>query len=69
MIRFIIWLILFFIIYTIIKIIRTAFASVKLDGNEKPKRKNNSKYIIKEEDIIEAKFEDISPKEKDNSKS
>ncbi|MCX7797502.1 MAG: hypothetical protein N2249_02625 [Melioribacter sp.] len=67
MIRLLIWIILFFLLYTIIKIVKSAWASLKQE--ESKTRKNNSKYIIKEEDIIEAKFEDINPKVKNNSKN
>ncbi len=67
MIRLIIWFILIFIIFKIVRMIKAALSSDYKSENEINKKKTNSKYSIKDEDIIEAKFEDIVPK--DSSKS
>jgi len=47
--------------------VKTALSSDYKSGNEIHKKKTKSNYNIKDEDIIEAKFEDIVPK--DSSKS
>lgn len=68
MLRLIIWLIIFFLVFRIIRIIVKSISSVPKEQNPMPRRKKESNYRIKEEDIIEAKFEEIKPKAKDNSK-
>ncbi|MEG8947098.1 hypothetical protein [Rosettibacter firmus] len=66
MIRLLIWFLLLFIIYKTYRLVKKALATVDKSENSIRKKRNNSKYQIKDEDIIEAKFEDIIPK--DNSK-
>lgn len=66
LLRAIIWIVLFFLIFRIIRmIIKAVSAEVK---NENLSKKKESNYRIKEEDIIEAKFEELKPNVKDNSK-
>lgn len=67
MIRLIIWFLLLYIIFKIVRMVKAALSSDYKSENEIHKKKNKSKYNIKDEDIIEAKFEDIIPK--DSSKS
>jgi len=47
--------------------VKAALSTEYKSEKEIHKKKNKSKYNIKDEDIIEAKFEDIVPK--DSSKS
>ncbi len=66
MIRLLIWLLLIVIIYKIIKTVKKAISNYDKSHENISRRKKNSKYHIKNEDIIEAKFEDIISE--DNSK-
>ena len=67
MIRLIIWFLLLYIIFKIVRMVKAALSTEYKSEKEIHKKKNKSKYNIKDEDIIEAKFEDIVPK--DSSKS
>lgn len=65
--RVIVWGLIFYIIY------KTAVRVMKIFAEERKnesveERPNKSKYKIKTDDIIEAKFEDITAADKDKSK-
>ncbi|MFZ6032990.1 MAG: hypothetical protein ACOYVE_06725 [Melioribacter sp.] len=65
--RVIIWILLVTIIYRLIKAVFRALKSDDSKPNKSPKSGKNSKYKINKEDVIEAKFEEIKPKENNNS--
>jgi hypothetical protein len=65
--RVIVWGLIFYIIYKTAVRVMKIFAGERKNESveEKP---NKSKYKIKTDDIIEAKFEDITAADKDKSK-
>ncbi len=64
--RIIIWILLVSIIYRLIKTVYRVLKSNNAKENSSGAGMN-SKYKINKEDVIEAKFEEIKPKENSNS--
>ncbi|MGK9367963.1 hypothetical protein ACSSWA_03595 [Melioribacter sp. Ez-97] len=65
--RVIIWILLITIIYRLIKTVYRVLKSSGSESHKKPESGKNSKYKINKEDVIEAKFEEIKPKENNNN--
>ncbi|MGK9477594.1 hypothetical protein [Melioribacter sp. OK-6-Me] len=63
--RIIIWILIVSIIYRLIKTVYRVLTSDNAKENNSGGGKN-SKYKINKEDVIEAKFEEIKPKENSN---
>ncbi|RJP62570.1 MAG: hypothetical protein QY331_10240 [Melioribacteraceae bacterium] len=70
LIRIIIWALFFYIIYKLIRTLVLFFMSPKRNQTEdnvnQPKKKKSK---VDKKDIIEAEFEEIKDKEKENSQS
>ena len=66
LLRIIIWGLIVYVVYKVAVSIMKIFMENKRSEMEGDKVKQN-KYKIDKEDIIDAKFEDISAGEKDNS--
>ncbi len=72
MIRFILYAILIYLLFRFIRILVRLFSS---SGGQKQQRdyshfsKEEPKTKIKKEDVIDAEFEEINDKEKENSKN
>ncbi|MCZ7601437.1 MAG: hypothetical protein M5R37_01105 [Melioribacteraceae bacterium] len=70
LIRIIIWALFFYIIYKLIRTLVLFFMSPKRkqteDNVNQPKKKKSK---VDKKDIIEAEFEEIKDKEKENSQS
>ncbi|MCX7874644.1 MAG: hypothetical protein N2321_00600 [Melioribacteraceae bacterium] len=67
LIRFIIWSVIFYFVFKVIKIFSKAFQLQKIDENKKENIfYHEPKTKINEKDIIEADYEEIIPPKQNN---
>ena len=69
MLRLILWAFLFYVVFRTLKNLTIALhTSPKTQKAGENKKKNQTKYKIEKEDVIDAHFEDIDSKTKDKPK-
>ncbi len=73
MFRFVIWLILIYVVYKSVKYLVRVFSTQPSVGSnnrsnfQQPQDDHHSQYEIKKEDIVDAEFEDLENKKKNQS--